>query len=718
MVSKRRHRETWPRAATLVALGAGLLALQLQTLFQNEEFARHLVSRGLWRAIVSRLGGRVLPLANTFVADISWWSFAAITLTVAFVTWLAGGWYISRRRGLPLPAALGLWGVRGWLWWLIPGVWEMLRILAFSLAIKPLEAFLASTPELWLAVVGAGWCATLAGLASRPVDAEIDLKPLADDFHVPRAIWFGVLLYAVAFGVMNWQLYAGLLVPHGDSAMYEEHLWNLLHGKGFRSYLDGGRLFLGEHIQVIHLLLTPLYLVWPSHLLLELCQTAGLAAGAIPVFWLARRHTGSPRAATALACAYLLYPPMQFLDIAVDLKTFRPSAFEIPFLLAAFDMLERKRMKPMLAWLTLAVLCQEDAAVIIAPLGVWLACRHWGAARRDAAERAWKRLGVFLAGGGAGYVLLVVLVVLPWFRGGETVHYLRYFSGATREGQAVPGGPTALIGLAAQFLSLETLIFVLALLLPLGCVPGLSPGRLAVAAPLAGILCLSAITNDPRHHFHAPLVPVVVWAAAAGLARAPLWRARWQRWWVSAEPVRAAPHIAPGQFRDTARRLPLVEIAGSGGLARPGRHDEATIWCAAVWCVASAAWLGFFWGLSPLSLGFWDAGSTIYWKALYVPGPRARLFGEVLKVVPRDSRVASTDFVHPRFTHHARSYDYSDYRPHVPEDADFIVIDTRHPYSRIHVPNEVKEYHDHPDQWELLPDHTDGYFIVLRRRRG
>ena len=53
--------------------------------------------------------------------------------------------------------------------------------------------------------------------------------------------------------------------------------------KDFRSYLDQG-LFWGEHIQFIHLLLLPVYLLWPSHLLLEFCETAALAIGAIPLY--------------------------------------------------------------------------------------------------------------------------------------------------------------------------------------------------------------------------------------------------------------------------------------------------------------------------------------------------------------------------------------------------------------------------------------------------
>lgn len=141
---------------------------------------------------------------------------------------------------------------------------------------------------------------------------------------MPAALWLAVGTYTLAFGVMNTLLYHNLLIPHGDSAMYEEHLWNLLHGKGFRSFIDKG-LFLGEHIQVIHLALIPVYLLWPSHVLLEWCESFALALGAIPVYYMAWRQTQCRwRWATCLACAYLLYVPMQRLDISIDFKPFAP----------------------------------------------------------------------------------------------------------------------------------------------------------------------------------------------------------------------------------------------------------------------------------------------------------------------------------------------------------------------------------------------------------
>ena len=73
-----------------------------------------------------------------------------------------------------------------------------------------------------------------------------------------------------------------------------------LFQKGFRSYLDQG-LFLGEHMQVIHVLLVRVYLLWPSHLLLELVEAVALGSCAIPAYWIAVRHGAGRRAAMLLA---------------------------------------------------------------------------------------------------------------------------------------------------------------------------------------------------------------------------------------------------------------------------------------------------------------------------------------------------------------------------------------------------------------------------------
>ena len=88
----------------------------------------------------------------------------------------------------------------------------------------------------------------------------------------------------------------------------------------------------------------------------------------------------------------------------------------------------------------------------------------------------------------------------------------------------------------------------------------------------------------------------------------------------------------------------------------------------------------------------------------------------------------STDFVHPRFTHHARSYDYSKYDRHsdveltepVAGQDYYIVIDVQHPYSTVQSVEDVIELKQDAGSWEILRLVTDDsgtlYYIVLHRR--
>ncbi len=677
----------------------------------------------LWRIIVASAGGREAIRGGVPVADVPFNSLLLFSSAASGLTWLAGGAWISHKRAIRYQSALCAWGRWGWMWWMAPVLWEAVATAADLMGVTSVPVLLHDSIPLQESGLWAGWVTTFVALLRKPATEPAASKPPA---RIPRDAWCAMALYFLCFAAMNWLLYEALLVPHGDSAMYEEHIWNLLHGKGFRSYLDNGRLFLGEHVQVIHLLVIPLYVFWPSHVLLELCQSAALALGAIAVFRIAQRHTGSAGAASLLGLAYLLYFPMQYLDIAITFKTFRPNSFEIPLFLFALDALERSRYRTFLACLGLTLLCQEDAAAVIAPLGIWVALRQanfTGVADRTGRRRlAWAGCGMALFG--VLYVALVIQVVLPWFRSGEDVHFARYFGDlGTKSGEIAANVALHPGRLLARFLNVESAKFAMQLLVPLGFLPLVSPGRLAVGAPLFIVLCLSDITDSPFHHFHAPLVPILVWAAASGLGNAVLVveavHSRWRRWHRAKLDDSHRGRIPSEQFVPSGKSLPVDGAFRTDQTVhasrRTGSSDNVVI-AAAVWAVCNALFTGFFLGMTPLGIGFWSPDSRAYWRNLYVPGERARRFPAAFALVPAESRVASTDYIHPRFTHHARSYDYSHYRPNVPEDAEYIVIDTRHPYSEIHSPAEVKEYRKAPDQWELLDDRTEGYFIVLKRR--
>jgi uncharacterized membrane protein len=160
---------------------------------------------------------------------------------------------------------------------------------------------------------------------------------------------------------------------------------------------------------------------------------------------MAQRFSGSSRAALLLACVYLLYFPLQYLDLTIDLKTFRPNSLGVPALLFALDAMERGRKGACIAWLALMLSAQEDYAIVIGLLGAWLvvtagstattatALRDWSprvALRRILSAEARPQLlfGVALGMFGVIYLAVVMKVVFPYFRDGATIHYASYFA--------------------------------------------------------------------------------------------------------------------------------------------------------------------------------------------------------------------------------------------------------------------------------------------------
>lgn len=651
-------------AVALAVVGPLLLAETWQSWFSSRRLATQFVSTPLWMwwtgATVDPISGGMPDSVNLSYGLLL---SCAAGLLVGLVLLSCGGLRLLRKDASTsdyATCAVG-WGAA----FAAIGLWDWAWILAHTVGWTSLATLMEISPQFWLsACVAAGASVTLSVLSQRTVPSLE--KPFP---------WRGVIalagIYTVAFVSMNWTLYWNLLVPHGDSAMYEEHLWNVLHGKGFRSYLDQG-LFLGEHVQVVHLALLPLYLIWPSHLLLELCESLAIATGAIPVAWMVFRHTRSRLAAVCVAAAYLSYFPTQFLDIEIDLKTFRPEAFGLPLLLAALERLDARRLTAGLTFAALTLTVKEDYSIVLAMLGLWVAATGWREKRTS-----WKSAGGCLLVLSAGYLVLSTRVIIPYFRSGAEVHYASYFQqfGKTPEEIAVTilTRPDRFLGALATH---DTALYALALLVPLAGLPLLAPERWSIGAPTFALLCLNELAPDPRHQFHAPLVAIAFWALPVGMARLI-------EWWKSPRALPLASHLT--------------------------------------WTSALAT--AFFFSIGPWSLPFWDFGTEWNWRKLYADSRRADEFAKIESLIPRTARVASTDFVHPRFTHHERSYDYSDFARKVsggktgaPPDTDYIVIDTRHPYSRIRRPEEVPEYRDHPDEWELLPDQTDGYFIVLRRR--
>ena len=146
--------------------------------------------------------------------------------------------------------------------------------------------------------------------------------------------------------------------------------------------------------------------------MLVAAQAVAIALGALPVFWLARKHLGSEHAALGFALAYLLYPAVQWLT----LNEFHPVALACPLLLYAFWYLDEDRLAAFAIFAVLAALTKEEIPLVIAGMGLWYAVsrRRWRGWRRDRGR--WRVL-----------TAISVEIVMPHFNeGASSSFYQRY----------------------------------------------------------------------------------------------------------------------------------------------------------------------------------------------------------------------------------------------------------------------------------------------------
>lgn len=686
----------------LSCIGSLLLsAASLCGWLTDAQFAGQLWPSDVNHNIVKMLGGTVHQNAvGTSVVDLNasavWLRLLIFTGAMFFVCGFRHRTLARQTRNSKLHAALrqSCFVSLGFpLWWVL---W-----LIGDLTSSPLSRLCVGILPQWIMLLAAFYC-WVWWQTIVPTTAEDNVASEGGLSQQTPSLWpltFLATCIVVWVGISFWLnrcLYEQLLIPHGDSAMYEEHLWNIWHGKGFRSYLDQG-LFLGEHIQVIHLLLLPVHLLWPSHLMLELTESAALGSCSIAIFLIARHHNCDRWAAAVLGVAWLFYFPMHFLDIAIDQKTFRPIALGLPFLFWMIYFAERQRFSATLICLLIALSAKEDMALITAPLLFVLALRGKTAVadRESTVDNAKVKPHTWLFGLSAFsvvYLVAAVLVIIPAFRSGEHVHYSRYFGDlGGSPGELVKTAFTSPLKVLRQAGSVQTVLYICVFTGPLAFFPLRQWQILAAGTLTFGMLSLlqfggiesGGLPPVPYHHFHAPLLAIIFWAGivAAGTA--------------------ATSHLSAGRMTGVRGRAMLI-----------------------LFCSVGTAATG---SMMPCGLGFWSHTSPFGYAKMYASvdprqRKRAAMISQVVESIPLTARVASTDYVHTRLTHFERSYDYSgylrkvnNYKPGVPADTDYIVIDTAHRYSEVKSAADVRELREEPGDWELQPDTTDGIFLVLKR---
>ena len=322
-------------------------------------------------------------------------------------------------------------------------------------------------------------------------------------------LWVAIGAYASGFGALSILRYHAFNAGRFDLGNMTQAVWATAHGHPLAvTNIHGDQVSrLGSHFDPILVAFAPLWWIWPSPSMLLAAQALAIALGALPVFWLARKHLGAERAGLGFALAYLLYPAVQWLTLA----EFHPVALACPLLLFAFWYLDEDRLVPFAVFAALAALTKEEIPLVIAGMGIWYAL-----------SRKRYRVGGAIAAAGAVTTAFAVGVVLPHYSSGTSSRfYQRYGTLGDSPGEILATVFTHPGRLVSVALDSQGLHYLADLMLPLVLLFAAAPLVLVAAIPELGLNLLSAAPTQSsiHHHYTGGLIPPLIAASVLGAGK-------------------------------------------------------------------------------------------------------------------------------------------------------------------------------------------------------
>ena len=330
------------------------------------------------------------------------------------------------------------------------------------------------------------------------------------------AVWGALLVWACALFLIVRDRYENYLLARFDLGNMVQAVWSTAQGRPleFTEGPTGEQIVrLGRHADPILAAFAPLWMLVPSPLTLVAVQVAAVSLGALPLYLLARRHSGSEHYAVLIACVYLAYPWIAWA--AAD--AFHPVSLVIPLFLFCFWFLDTDRLVPFAVCAVLAASTGELMGLVVASLGVWYAL-----------ARNRRRAGAVIAAAGVAWTLVAVYLVVPAFAGGPSVYYGVFEDVGGSPSGVVRTAVTDPLTILSEMTRPDDLTYLFLLGVPLAGAFLLAPGVAALASvPMLVNLIGSAGTTDPHEHYISGVLPFLFAATAVGVARlAPVMRMR------------------------------------------------------------------------------------------------------------------------------------------------------------------------------------------------
>jgi uncharacterized membrane protein len=324
---------------------------------------------------------------------------------------------------------------------------------------------------------------------------------------IPRPVaLLGLLVgtYVAVFGSLTWAQQSNFGTFGFDMGIYDQGIWLVSRFKNPFDTVRGLNYF-AHHVNIITLLFVPFYWLGAGPHFLYFVETLAMAAGAVPIWLLARDRLENEWAALGLAAAYLLYPSLEW----INWWHFHPDALIITPLLFAYWLATRRSWRWFTVAVVVALFCKEDAALAIFVLGLFIAWR-W--------ER---RVGLLTAVAGAVWFILCTKLIIPTANGGIQAFYEELFPGfghtVTDIAWNIVRHPSRVIRLGSMH---DRLTYYRQMLAPVAFLPLAAIPVLLIGGPqvLVNVVSGHPYTHDIRFHYSAIVIAAVFLATVESVA--------------------------------------------------------------------------------------------------------------------------------------------------------------------------------------------------------
>jgi len=312
-----------------------------------------------------------------------------------------------------------------------------------------------------------------------------------------------VSIYVFFFGLVSISKYNAFAYDDFDLAVHAQTMYNILHGSIYTSIL--GVPFLGNHANFILFLIVPIYAIFRSPITLLLLQTVALGFSAYPIYLIAKEQL-SKRLSLIVLFSYLLYPSLGY----VNLYEFHPTVFATFFISAALYTIYKNKFGLFLTSILLALLCQENIPLVIAPLGIYLFIIKKPA--------KWYLTAIVIS---VAWFWLTAFKIIPHF-GKGTIQFIAIYGylgdSMTEVVKNILTHPIQIINI---ILKRENLIYLTQIFGPVSFLPVLSPVALLGALPtlMQHILSLRETEHTILYHYTAEIIPFVFFASILSLKK-------------------------------------------------------------------------------------------------------------------------------------------------------------------------------------------------------